>query len=89
MARGINIHKIIKETRRNRDWQNVPLGKIDRSIKGMPHPIGLAPSQKKALVTMYLNKSTVDFFKKEANQCHTKYQRMMRAVLDRYADLHR
>jgi len=54
----------------------------------MPYPIGLISSDKKVLVTAYLNKSTIDFFKKEADKYHTKYQRMMRAVLDRYAALH-
>ena len=89
MARGINIHKILDSGGVSRDWENVPLKKINRSVKGMPYPIGLAPNQKKVLVSIYLNKPTVDLFKKEANKYHTKYQRMMRAVLDRYADLHR
>ena len=89
MSRGLNIHKIIKGVRMNRDWQNIPIGKIDRSVKGMPYPIGLVPFEKKVLVTIYFNKSTVSFFKKEADKYHTKYQRMMRAVVDRYADLHR
>ena len=54
----------------------------------MPYPIGLVSSDKKVLVTTYLNKSTIDYFKKEADKYHTKYQRMMRAVLDRYAASH-
>ena len=89
MSRGINFQEIIKETRRTRDWQNIPVEKISRAVKRMPHPIGLVPSEKKGLVTIYLNKATVSYFKKEANKYSTKYQRMMRAVLDRYADLHR
>ncbi len=72
----------------SRDLQNIPVRKIDRIVKGMPHPGGLVPSEKKVLVTIYLNKATVDFFKKEADKYHTKYQRMMRAVLDRYGHFH-
>lgn len=89
MPRGINIHKIIKGARTNRDWQHIPVEKVSRTVKGMPYPIGLVPSEKKVLVTIYLNQSTIRFFKKEADKYNTKYQRMMRAVLDLYADAHR
>ena len=89
MPRGIKIGKIIEGVRPNRDWENIPLDKIYQTAKRMPYPIGLVSSEKKGLVTIYLNKSTVRFFKKEADRYHTKYQRMMRAVLDIYADAHR
>ena len=58
---------------------------MSRSIKGMPYPIGAGPTEKKVLITLYLNKSTVSFFKKAADKYSTKYQRMMRAVLTLYA----
>lgn len=89
MSRGINIGKIIKGTRKNRDWENLPIEKINQTAKKMGYPIGLVASEKKVLVTIYLNKFTIDFFKKEANRYHTKYQRMMRTVLDLYANAHR
>ena len=84
----MNIKKIIRHVKTNRDLQNIPVGKIKRLVRRMPYPIGLVSSDKKVLVTTYLNKSTIDFFKKEADKYHTKYQRMMRAVLDRYAASH-
>ena len=84
----MNTKKIIKNSRTNRDLQNIPLGKIDRTVKQVDHPIGLIPPEKKVLVTVYLHKSTISFFKKEAGKYHTKYQRMIRAVLDRYAEFH-
>jgi len=84
----MNVKKIIKRAKTNRDLQNIPVGKIDRAVRRMPYPIGLVSSDQKVLVTTYLNKSTIDFFKKEADKYHTKYQRMMRAVLDRYAHFH-
>lgn len=89
MPRGISIQKIIKGTRKSPDWQNLPIEKINQTAKRMPYPIGLVSSEKKVLVTIYLNKFTIDFFKKEANRYHTKYQRMMRTVLDLYANAHR
>ena len=87
MARGIHLQKII-DGRLPRDWQNIPVGKIDRTIKDMPYPIGLLPSEKKIRVSIYLNESTVRYFKKEADRYHAKYQRMMRAVLERYQHTH-
>jgi hypothetical protein len=35
-----------------------------------------------------LSETSVDFFKKEARKHHTKYQRMIRALLDRYTFHH-
>ena len=87
MPRGINIRKVI-DAPVPKDWRNIPIEKIDRTIKDMPSPIGLAPSEKKVLVSLFLNVSTVRFFKKEADRYHTKYQRMMRAVLERYNHAH-
>ena len=86
LPRGINYQKIIKKSPKSRDWQNIPLGRIDRAVKNMPNPIGLLPQEKKILISVYLNESTVRFFKKEANRHHSKYQRMMRAVLERYKE---
>ncbi len=87
MPISIKIQKIIAG-RVPRDWQNIPVQKIDRTLKDMPYPIGLVPTEKKVLVSFYLNKSTVRFFKKEADRHHAKYQRMMRAVLERYMHHH-
>jgi len=36
-------------------------------------------------VTISLNKSSVEYFKKEAQKHHTSYQRMIRRLLDWYA----
>ena len=87
MPRGIRLQKII-DGKLPRDWQNIPVGKIDRTIKDMPYPIGLVPVEKKVRVSIYFNQSTVRYFRKEADRHHTKYQRMMRAVLERYQHTH-
>jgi predicted DNA binding CopG/RHH family protein len=39
-------------------------------------------------VTIALSKRSVDFFKREARLHGTQYQRMIRALLDRYAEAH-
>jgi len=51
----------------------------------IPSPGELARKQKKVKVTIALSSSTIDFFKKEADEHGTKYQRLIRAVLDEYA----
>lgn len=50
----------------------------------IPSPGELARKQKKVKVTISLSSSTIDFFKKEADEHGTKYQRLIRAVLDEY-----
>lgn len=40
------------------------------------------------LVPISLSARSVDFFKKEARLHGTQYQRMIRALFDRYADAH-
>ena len=89
MPRGINIQKMLNKPRVGREWQNLPIEKINQTARKMGYPIGLVSSEKKVLVTIYLNKFTIDFFKKEARKYNTKYQRMIRTVLDLYAHAHR
>ncbi|OGW90988.1 MAG: hypothetical protein A3D28_01805 [Omnitrophica bacterium RIFCSPHIGHO2_02_FULL_63_14] len=56
-------------------------------IKKMAYPDSLDFAEKKKLVTLYLNPSTIRFFKKQAEKNRTKYQRLIRAVLDQYSIL--
>ena len=64
---------------------DMPAGKLSRAEDFLPPPHQLAVSEKTRKVTIALNETSVDFFKREAQKNHTKYQRMIRAVLDRYA----
>ena len=83
MSRGINFNQLTGSPM-TRDWQNIPIQKINKAVKNMPRPSGLDTQEKKVLVNFYVNQSTVRFFKKEANLYGSKYQRMMRAVLELY-----
>jgi hypothetical protein len=49
---------------------------------------GMRPRLRSEKVTIALSKRSVDFFKREARLHGTQYQRMIRALLDRYADAH-
>ncbi|MBU9888681.1 MAG: CopG family transcriptional regulator [Candidatus Omnitrophica bacterium] len=52
----------------------------------LPPPEALiVPGEASEKVTIVLKRSSVDFFRRKAKEHHTKYQRMIREVLDRYA----
>lgn len=50
----------------------------------LPHPDELFSKENMVRVTLLLNKSTVDFFKKEAIRRKICYQAMIRILLDEY-----
>lgn len=54
----------------------------------LPSPDELAFKEDRVKVTMSLSKSSVDFFKKEAKNHHTQYQKMIRQLLDVYVAQH-
>jgi len=64
---------------------NMPIGKLTRIKDFLPAPAELVAYEKTVKVTISLKKKSVDFFKQQAEQCHTKYQKMIRELLDKYA----
>lgn len=63
---------------------DAPVGKLIEVSDTLPPPEVLAKSLESAKVTIYLSKRSVDFFKKQAEKYHTKYQRLIRILLDNY-----
>ena len=62
-----------------------PVGKLTRIPDFLPPPGELIfPGDETEKVTIVLKKGSVDFFRRKAKEHHTKYQKMIRAVLDRY-----
>ena len=55
----------------------------------LPPPEELVFKNDNVKITIALSKSTVDFFKDEAQKQGTKYQKMIRRLLDLYAEHHR
>lgn len=53
----------------------------------LPSPEELAFREESVKVTISLSRKSVDFFKGEAAKHHTQYQRMIRQLLDSYADV--
>lgn len=65
--------------------QDMPIGKLTKAKDFLPPPSELVIPEQTVKVTIALKKSSVEFFKKTAERHHTKYQRMIRELVDRYA----
>lgn len=62
-----------------------PMGEL-RIIKDfLPKPEELALKEENVKITISLNKSSIDFFKKKAKEQRTSYQKMIRRLIDWYA----
>ena len=69
-------------------YTNEPIGKV-RVVKDfLPSPEQLAFQEEKVKVTISLSRASLDFFKAQANQHKTAYQKMIRNLLDAYALQH-
>lgn len=60
------------------------LGKVEVIQDFLPSPEELAYKDDTVKVTIALSKSSVEFFKREAEKHDTKYQQMIRRLLDAY-----
>lgn len=75
----MNKNKKIKYTNEN-------IGNVKPISDFLPSPDQLAPKEESVKVTLILSKSSVDFFKSLAQKKHTRYQKMIRALLDQYTE---
>jgi hypothetical protein len=63
------------------------IGKIGPVVKNfLPPPDKLVLRESNVKVTLSLSSRSVDFFKREAQKQHVPYQRMIRALVDAYAE---
>ena len=65
-----------------------PIGDLKIVRDFLPAPDELAFKEDQVKVTIGLSKSSVDFFKKEAKNHDTQYQKMIRRLLDVYVAQH-
>lgn len=63
---------------------DIKLGKTVRDF--LPSPSELALKEETARITINLNKKSVEFFKEEANKTGIPYQKLIRKVVDLYAE---
>lgn len=84
LAQGIGEKEsfTMKEKMINRD---MPVGKMKMVNDFLPRPEELVMPEETVKITISLKKSSVEFFKHKARECHTKYQRMIRELVDKYA----
>ena len=69
-------------------YTNEPLGKLKVVPDFLPKPEDLALRDDGVKITIALSKRSVNFFKREAERHGTQYQRMIRRLLDAYAQHH-
>lgn len=65
-------------------YTDEPIGDVQVVADILPSPEELAFKEDTVKVTIALSKSSVDFFKREAAKHDTKYQQMIRRLLDAY-----
>ena len=73
--------------KKSSNWE-MPAGKLKAVRDFLPSPEELAVPEDTIKITISVKKSSINFFKHEAHKHHTKYQRMIRELLDRYASKH-
>ena len=69
-------------------YTDEPLGNLKIVRDFLPRPEDLVFRDEGVKVTIALSKRSVEFFKGEARKHNTQYQRMIRRLLDAYAEHH-
>jgi predicted DNA binding CopG/RHH family protein len=65
-------------------YRDEDLGEIEVIEDFLPSPEQLVVRDESVKVTISLSKSSVDFFKEQASEHNTPYQKMIRRLLDSY-----
>jgi predicted DNA binding CopG/RHH family protein len=66
-------------------YSDEPMGALAVVKDFLPRPEQLVLKEEHVKITISLNKSSVDFFKRKAREHHTSYQKMIRRLIDWYA----
>jgi hypothetical protein len=82
-------NEVYESMRKPIKYSNEALGRLRVVEDFLPPPGELVRREEMEKVTIALSKRSVAFFKREARLHGTHYQRMIRALLDRYAEAHR
>ena len=65
---------------------NMPIGKLKEAKDVLPAPEELASSERTVKVTLRLSADSIKFFKCFAQKHHTKYQKLIRRLVDAYTE---
>jgi len=63
----------------------MPIGRLTPVDDNLPTPEELIASERTVKVTLRLSEGSIKFFKRYAQKYHTKYQRVIRRLVDIYA----
>ena len=66
--------------------ETLPVGRLIRVKDTLPPPHQLVMPEETVKITLFLSRTSIEFFKRQAGRHGTKYQRMIRRLLDRYAE---
>lgn len=80
---GEKGEKFMKKKKRVK-YTEEPIGKIKVVKDFLPKPEDLVLKEETVKVTISLTKSSIEFFKHEAEKYHTHYQTMIRKLIDQY-----
>ena len=72
--------------RKKRIDMDMPVGKLTRVKDALPPPEELMMPERTIKVTLRLSESSVQYFKHYAQKYHVKYQKIIRKLLDAYAE---
>ncbi|HEX9828557.1 MAG TPA: hypothetical protein VGA80_18320 [Flavobacteriaceae bacterium] len=62
------------------------IGDVEMVNDFLPEPKNLVLKNESIKITISLSKGSVDFFKSQASEHHIPYQKMIKTVLDKYAN---
>ncbi len=63
----------------------MPVGRLTPIKDVLPSPDKLVAPKDEIKITLALSRRSIEFFKAQARRNHSKYQRMIKEVVDRYA----
>ena len=66
--------------------RNMPIGKLTKIKDMLPLPEELARSEHAVKVTLRLSEDSIKLFKYFAQKYHTKYQKLIRNLIDAYTE---
>jgi len=75
--------------RKRKKISDEPIGRVKIVKDFLPPPDKLLVKAKPVKITITLSQDSVDFFKQIAHKEHVPYQKLIRALLDRYASQYR
>lgn len=70
--------------RKKPSYKNESIGKVEVIPDFLPSPENLVMKEDSVKITLQLSKASVEFFKELAEKKHIPYQKMIRALIDKY-----